>query len=647
MQDRNHKKRLLELLEFSKKISQDIFELKDGTVIQIKVSKVHTSGNYWYTLNQLNITNFDTFKVVDFIFTGSEGYYRIPIKVLKKFLKNYKEVPKDDKYHFAIFPVKNTLERNSDNVVDVKAYYHPLPEPFSMLKSTLQKSHSFFDDRNFFTFQTGENSIDLLCPDKISEFKAFTVQHHKEETNIGDIVFFSQYGDSARVAWDQGLSTICEITQIRQNGTSIDVTMKPLLLLSKVLHRSAFKGFFKLYDIKGVGPMTKGQKSQPNTKITLDVAQELVAAIEFNLPEDKSKIDEVFGANFGKLPPNIGDISFSGDINNNYILKGVDENPINGLPFNLIIYGAPGTGKSHELKNRVNTHFPNELLRTRITFHPNYNYRNFVGTYKPSPLYKNSEFEIYSSKKTNEEELRREPVIDYIFEPGPFIQSFLKAYHNPNHNFVLIIEELNRANAPAVFGELFQLLDREADGKSTYSVRLEEASMKFLRYNYVDDEEIRMPQNLYIWATMNNADQGVLPLDAAFKRRWSFEHIGLNENEEDAKGYIHFKFIPPGKQLNWNDFRKQLNTYLIENLKIHEDKLIAPFFLRENELTDENAIKNKLFLYLKEDVLRYKDGLFKAHTFSQVCESYNKGEMVFNEDFGIENHFIPKDDVTE
>ena len=322
-------------------------------------------------------------------------------------------------------------------------------------------------------------------------------------------------------------------------------------------------------------------------------------------------------------------------------------NEIKDQPRNLIIYGAPGTGKSYELNRRVLTNFPDEILRTRITFHPNYNYRNFLGTYKPSPLYKDSELAIYNSKGTDNEEVKREPVIDYVFEPGPFMQSFLKAYHNPNHNFVLIIEELNRANAPAVFGELFQLLDREADGSSTYSVRLEEAAMKYLRDNDVNDEDIRMPRNLYIWATMNNADQGVLPLDAAFKRRWSFEHIGLNDNEEEAKGYINFKFIPPGKQLNWNKFRRELNTYLIETLKIHEDKLIAPFFLREQELKDENAIKNKLLLYLKEDVLKYKDGLFNAQTFSQICETYIKGGVVFNEDFGIENHYIPKDDVTE
>lgn len=500
-----------------------------------------------------------------------------------------------------------------------------------------------FEKKDFFTLKTNTTSIELISENGTNEFEFARINWHFDKIKKGDLAFFVQRGD--KPVWDSGLSAICEITDEPydlgydpDNGKNFKIKLKVLFILPKVLDRADFVGFRECYDLTHIGPMTKNEPNQAISIVSNHQAKSLINAIVELLPDLKESLS---GARLyfesTELKSNESKYILSSSIQINKILN---------QRYNLILYGAPGTGKSHELNKRVNHYFPNEILRTRITFHPNYNYRNFVGTYKPSPLYKNSEIAIYSSKQTNVEEERREPVIDYVFEPGPFIQSFLKAYHNPKHNFVVIIEELNRANAPAVFGELFQLLDREPDGSSTYSVRLEESAMKYLRENDVNDEEIRIPKNLYIWATMNNADQGVLPLDSAFKRRWSFEHIGLNDNEEDAKGYINFKFIPPGKQLIWNKFRRELNTYLIETLKIHEDKLIAPFFLREHELNDENAIKNKLLLYLKEDVLKYKDGLFNAQTFSQICETYNKGGMVFNEDFGIENHYIPKDDVT-
>lgn len=514
-----------------------------------------------------------------------------------------------------------------------------------------------FPDRNYFAFWTKDTSItELLKISKAKEFWFTGAYTKRKDTKVGDIVFFVQKGEETKITWERGLSAICLITEIRDDqkgkttsaGTKyFDVKLKSLLLLPRPLEKHAFKDSEELRDIVHIARTHLKDPDQVNWMFPeVNLVRHLVGAIRFIFPDIENELEEIFGTDFALINSNIKNKPNS----HNYLYlidKKVVSNKVANEPYNLIIYGAPGTGKSYELNKRVKTLFPDKVLKTRITFHPSYNYRNFVGNYKPSPLYKDTGVDMYSSKQSNDLEMRREPVIDYVFEPGPFIQSFLKAYHNPNHNFVLIIEELNRANAPAVFGELFQLLDREADGRSTYSVRLEEAAMKYLRDNGVNDAEISIPRNLYLWATMNNADQGVLPLDAAFKRRWSFEHIGLNDNEGEAKGYINFKFIPKEKQLKWNDFRKHLNTYLIEALKIHEDKLIAPFFLSEHELNDENAIKNKLLLYLKEDVLKYKDGLFKAQTFSQICESYNKGEIVFKEDFGIENHYISKEDVTE
>lgn len=526
-------------------------------------------------------------------------------------------------------------------------------------KSDTVDSESFsFPDRNYFALWTKDTSItELLNVSKGNDFWFTGAYTKRKETRVGDIIFFVQKGEETKISWQRGLSAICEITDIREDknnkttsaGTKyFDIKLKTLLILPNPLEKHDFKDYKELKDIVHIARTHLKDPDQVNWLFSdVNLARHLVGAITNIYPEIEKELTDIFGKDFAISSLNITNGS------NTYthiykIDKKIVPNKVENESHNLIVYGAPGTGKSYGLNIRVNSNFPHEILRTRITFHPNYNYRNFVGTYKPSPLYKDSEIAIFSSKETSKEEKKREPIIDYIFEAGPFIRSYLKAYHNPNHNFVLIIEELNRANAPAVFGELFQLLDREDDGRSSYSVRLEESAMKYLRENGVKEDEIRMPQNLYIWSTMNNADQGVLPLDAAFKRRWSFEHIGLNDNEGSVEGQnIVFKFIPDGKQLKWNKFRRELNDFLVDTLKIHEDKLIAPFFLSSNELMDENAIKNKLLLYLKEDVLKYKDGLFNYKTFSQISQAYNERKVIFMEDFEIEKFYTDKSTDTE
>jgi len=133
---------------------------------------------------------------------------------------------------------------------------------------------------------------------------------------------------------------------------------------------------------------------------------------------------------------------------------------------------------------------------------------------------------------------------------------------------------------------------------------------------------------------MNNADQGVMPMDSAFKRRWSFEYMALNENEGDINVNIEF---PWGFKIDWNEFRLKINTELADNLNINEDKLIGPFFLKAEELKDPKAILNKLLLYLKDDVLKYSPGIFSKDykTFSKIVESYNMGNNVFEDKLGL------------
>jgi 5-methylcytosine-specific restriction endonuclease McrBC GTP-binding regulatory subunit McrB len=249
--------------------------------------------------------------------------------------------------------------------------------------------------------------------------------------------------------------------------------------------------------------------------------------------------------------------------------------------------------------------------------------------------------------------------ITYAFIPGPFLRVLSKALINANSDgekkpYVLLIEEINRANVASVFGEVFQLLDREDDGKnaeflnaSKYSISPSEDVKKYL----VDEfkkaglettvgafSDIRIPDNMFIWASMNSADQGVFPMDTAFKRRWEFEYFGINKSEEKIKEYF---FKVNEEVINWNALRKAIN-YRLTSLKINEDKLMGPFFMSSKVLNactyDHSivikAIQNKVIMYLFEDAGRQKrkdifvNGYEK--TYSEICADFEvKGLGIF------------------
>lgn len=308
---------------------------------------------------------------------------------------------------------------------------------------------------------------------------------------------------------------------------------------------------------------------------------------------------------------------------------------------NRIVFGAPGTGKSNRLeKDRVvfGQNFE------RVTFHPNYSYAQFVGIYKPVP-----DKEIVNGVETK--------TITYKYVPGPFMRIYVKATRSIKENnpkpYLLLIEEINRANAAAVFGDVFQLLDRK-DGESEYEIETSEDMRAYLaeelKGNESDYEKIRIPQNMYLWATMNSADQGVFPMDTAFKRRWNFEYIGINENFQGIRDII-VKLGKDRHDVKWNNLRTAINNKLSKVCKVNEDKLLGPYFLSKevietlegsNYVKDNNmfieAFKSKIIMYLYEDVAKqYKQKLFEGCSdyskYSSVCQEFEKiGETIFGED---------------
>ena len=303
-----------------------------------------------------------------------------------------------------------------------------------------------------------------------------------------------------------------------------------------------------------------------------------------------------------------------------------------------IYFGAPGTGKSFWLNDQAQQDFSNR--HDRVTFHANFLYANLIGTYKPVP-----------TAPTN---LNQTPQITYRYVPGALVKMLIKALQAPEHNFLLIIEEINRADAAAVFGDFFQLLDRDDTGSSTYPIGTSEELRSYFEEVFADKSllnevqlqaiqkhlnpdytKVSLPANLYIWATMNSADQSVKPLDTAFKRRWEFEYFDVNTNENEITG--RFWFTIGDDLINWNDFRKTINDFLsLDKFSVPEDKLMGVYFISKTTLEkledypDELAqvIQSKVLMYLYDDVVKHHRRHFfapdQAPTFAKLCQNFQQ-----------------------
>lgn len=307
-------------------------------------------------------------------------------------------------------------------------------------------------------------------------------------------------------------------------------------------------------------------------------------------------------------------------------------------PYNRIIFGAPGTGKSWQLNTDKDDLLKNGGEYERVTFHPDYTYSQFVGAYKPT------------TDENGE--------ISYQFVPGPFMRVYVNALKNGRTDYpqpyLLIIEEINRARVASVFGDIFQLLDRKDDGTSQYAIQASEDIKKYLAAELggqpSDYPILKLPNNMFIWASMNSADQGVYPMDTAFKRRWDFEYLGIDDNQDKIKCTVDLVKGKPESNVSWNRLRKAINGKLLDVCRVNEDKLLGPFFLSKKAIkADESgciidedafrkAFKSKVIMYLFEDAARqYRSKLFKTDIckmYSSICKEFDRNGMaIFGDDF--------------
>lgn len=577
---------------------------------------------------------------------------------------------------------------------------------------------------NYYSFKlSNESSVDFVkkVEEKSTNIVIDQIYFFVDEIKIGDIVFINFGGD--KVKWEKGLKGIARVSKepydIGYEKTYFRIQVDMVLVVEKVVPRTAFISYLELYDVAGIGPVTKGQQTQAisklNEKEALLVARVLLdsqSSIESELAtifsddqmsvikgeaillepkkvkfgeriEDALPVNDRYAAVekkfeiFMKSQLNKKKQEFADQTIRNYIssLRGglisedwikalipgvtnlfsvtdldeirdfknaliVHENyyefnkekhhtPISSLiqyenfletegiaieastassqvisakrvdgGFNKIFYGSPGCGKSFKVKKLLEDMSIPESDIFRTTFYQEYSYTDFVG-------------QIYPVIRNN--------VPEYEFVPGPFTLAFKHAILNPERRVVLVIEELNRGNAPSIFGDLFQLLDRYKDegaghkkGDSEYPI-VNIPLIDYMNKQGVFTNLISFPSNFIIIATLNTSDQNVFTLDSAFKRRWESEKV----QNKFTKDHGFSNWIVPGTECTWEKFVTVINSLIIEmqsTFLSSEDKQLGVYYFSKNELIENVDLKtdlkvtnfaNKIFEYLWNDVAKF------------------------------------------
>ena len=349
----------------------------------------------------------------------------------------------------------------------------------------------------------------------------------------------------------------------------------------------------------------------------------------------------------------------------------------------IIFYGAPGTGKSYKIKVQLEGVSKENIFRT--TFHPDSDYSTFVGAYKPTmdkpidKIYAKGELiskltemkeggVTYSPQKfgakywrslkqlnlsdkkdilqacgmsdnytvefdkgmaVGEEYLAcsNESRIIYSFVPQAFLNAYIQAYKKSEEKVYLIIEEINRGNCAQIFGDLFQLLDRDVNGKSEYGIKADADLKSFLEEELgednpgIKDGELCLPSNLYIYATMNTSDQSLFPIDSAFKRRWDWEYEPIKYKNTD------WKIVIDGTEYSWTSFQRKVNDKILSATS-SEDKMLGDYFVNPSDgIITDKVLLNKILFYLWNDVCKDGEGdIFKVGETEDISFSELYGE---------------------
>lgn len=319
---------------------------------------------------------------------------------------------------------------------------------------------------------------------------------------------------------------------------------------------------------------------------------------------------------------------------------GLEEKEVMAKPslsLQQIFYGAPGTGKSHTINEETKE---SDVIRT--TFHPDTDYSTFVGAYKPTTALLPICDELGQPMKIGATTLHKEQIV-YEFVAQSFLQAYVNAWkkYDEGDKQYLVIEEINRGNCAQIFGDLFQLLDRNDYGFSDYPIKADADMKRQLQKAFaglliaqkdkinamyegkdivsqvLNGDILLLPNNLYIWATMNTSDQSLFPIDSAFKRRWDWTYMPISNAEKD------WIIEVDGSKYNWWQFLEKINEK-IGSTTNSEDKKLGYFFCKAQDgVISAKTFVGKVIFYLWNDV--FKD--------------YEFGDAIFNDEDGSKLSF--------
>lgn len=528
-----------------------------------------------------------------------------------------------------------------------------------------------------FKIKTGDEKTYASFRDESN--KEILVDHlmqYDNQIKMGTPVFLLFGGDGT--PWENGLAGICKISsspidlgyEIAKNGKYFKLKLEIIIRLKNHLTKMDFSKYPETFDT-GIGPSTKGERNQALGIIEDDKAiAALCRAIIDKEPDLTNSIKTVFGDNIFNIASNDTIVYISPE--EKKVFKSTSYTPNSSQ---TIYYGVPGCGKSNKIdEETINT---SDEQKMRVVFHPEYTNADFVGQILPTNVDGN---------------------VEYKFRPGPLSKILRRAYLHPDKKYYLIVEEINRGNAAAIFGEYFQLLDRIAakkevpangytytEGWSCYSIENEFINWYIRENLYADvnhklqneddgiakksDDEsqkaieignlhfsantgIRLPPNLSILATMNTSDQNVFILDNAFQRRWDMvlvkNEFGKAKTEEEQKNVDQQKTAQIGdSQITWETFQKTINKKISQfskenNFSSMIDKRLGCWFVKA--VPDKNDANGKYIITedsFKNKILKYLwDDAFKfCH--EDVFEDADNFEALLEEvkmdkpDFGV------------
>ena len=434
------------------------------------------------------------------------------------------------------------------------------------------------------------------------------------------------------------LDTVINILTDIDNAKQEDGLLSTSSLLKLSIGSNKLRPYFKQFDSKGIFHQVIRQLLLPNSAYKIAL---------YKNANDEYAAFWLIG--FGDLD------DFMADVNKDKIEKPLNELKKGEKSLQQIFYGAPGTGKSHAINELT---AGKDVIRT--TFHPDTDYSTFVGAYKPTtkpvPVTTVIGTEAVPVKDKDGKEMTEDKIV-YEFVSQAFMQAYVEAWKKycavqEGEELVdefLVIEEINRGNCAQIFGDLFQLLDRGDEGFSEYPIKADSDMKKQLKKEFagleikneksINDifkgkdivaqvlagEVLLLPNNLYIWATMNTSDQSLFPIDSAFKRRWDWYYVPISNAEKNWTIEVN------GAKYDWWNFLQAINDRVYD-ATYSEDKKLGYFFCKADDgIISSSKFVSKVIFYLWNDV--FKDSEFEGSAFRDE----NGEKLSFDKFYSVDN----------